>query len=327
MHDLRDMVFFDDGFKMQFRAGEDTTGCGDELHCPNQFCEPNASPTYAPVPDADLPKRASKAGFAAAMAMGATDERPEGTGGGTGADAAGAAGAGCSVGAVSQGFDRPGGDEWCFSMNQSTGVLPTDCAAQCCNNTNCVAWVHVDHFHSPYQGCAGNGGPCCWLKNTALAIVKHSSQGYNISTGEVAGHGAACKGGGPGGGGGGAGSAAPPAPKGPAGKTLYSTLLYTYEWPKEAAQAQAKVQAPPPSDDAAATTAAIKTIRQLVAAGFLTRAASDAAIDMLVLGEAAPAARAGLLALLAAAAADGELTRQGTELVARFLSRHAASAV
>ena len=40
MHDLRDQVFFDNGFTLKFRSGESTTGCGDELHCPNQWCRP-----------------------------------------------------------------------------------------------------------------------------------------------------------------------------------------------------------------------------------------------------------------------------------------------
>eukprot|EP00662_Eupelagonemidae_sp_cell21_P016368 gene16368-24608_t len=33
-HD-RDPLLFDDGFRLVFRNGEVTTGCGDPEHCPN----------------------------------------------------------------------------------------------------------------------------------------------------------------------------------------------------------------------------------------------------------------------------------------------------
>jgi hypothetical protein len=42
-HD-RDPLFFNDGLKMVFRNTEDTTGCGDTTHCPNQYCAPGAAP-------------------------------------------------------------------------------------------------------------------------------------------------------------------------------------------------------------------------------------------------------------------------------------------
>jgi hypothetical protein len=42
-HD-RDPLFFNDGLKMVFRNSEDTTGCGDSNHCPNQYCPPGAAP-------------------------------------------------------------------------------------------------------------------------------------------------------------------------------------------------------------------------------------------------------------------------------------------
>ena len=41
-HD-RDPVLWNDGMELVFRCNEDTTGCGDTEHCPNQFCEPSAS--------------------------------------------------------------------------------------------------------------------------------------------------------------------------------------------------------------------------------------------------------------------------------------------
>ena len=42
VHD-RDPVLWSDGFKLIFRNCETTTGCGDIMHCPNQFCAPNAT--------------------------------------------------------------------------------------------------------------------------------------------------------------------------------------------------------------------------------------------------------------------------------------------
>jgi hypothetical protein len=41
-HD-RDPVVWKDGMKLVFRVGEETAGCGDCEHCPNQFCPPNTS--------------------------------------------------------------------------------------------------------------------------------------------------------------------------------------------------------------------------------------------------------------------------------------------
>jgi hypothetical protein len=38
-----DPVVWKDGMKLVFRVGEDTSGCGDCEHCPNQFCPPNAT--------------------------------------------------------------------------------------------------------------------------------------------------------------------------------------------------------------------------------------------------------------------------------------------
>ena len=38
-HD-RDPVLFADGVELVWRNGEDTTGCGDTQHCPNQYCAP-----------------------------------------------------------------------------------------------------------------------------------------------------------------------------------------------------------------------------------------------------------------------------------------------
>ena len=38
-HD-RDPILWNDGMQLVFRCSEDTTGCGDTEHCPNQFCDP-----------------------------------------------------------------------------------------------------------------------------------------------------------------------------------------------------------------------------------------------------------------------------------------------
>eukprot|EP00041_Stephanoeca_diplocostata_P025931 m.691229 g.691229 ORF g.691229 m.691229 type:complete len:578 (-) comp22853_c0_seq5:924-2657(-) len=41
-HD-RDPLMWSNGLKLVFRNMEDTTGCGDYLHCPNQYCKPSTA--------------------------------------------------------------------------------------------------------------------------------------------------------------------------------------------------------------------------------------------------------------------------------------------
>jgi hypothetical protein len=41
-HD-RDPILFNDGLSLVFRNMEDTTGCGNVSHCPNQYCAPGAA--------------------------------------------------------------------------------------------------------------------------------------------------------------------------------------------------------------------------------------------------------------------------------------------
>ena len=49
-HD-RDPLFFNDGLRMVFRNMEDTVGCGNTSHCPNQYCAPGAAAVDQPTPN------------------------------------------------------------------------------------------------------------------------------------------------------------------------------------------------------------------------------------------------------------------------------------
>ena len=178
----------------------------------------------------------------------------------------------------------------------------------CCGRPWCTAWVHAQTFTSPYKGCLGDGGACCWLKEASEPLtVDESTQ--NISSGEIAG-----RGGGPG-----PGppdpAGAPPAPKPPNG-TAFNTLLYTYEWPKQPAAAAQPTDTSP----AVALAGAIRAVRALSATKQITAAQSDAAIDLMVL-EPASRAGAGLVRLLSGLAA-GAAGDADAALVTRYLTRH-----
>lgn len=235
MHDNRDPVVFHDGFKLQFRSGEDTSGCGSESQCPNQWCPTDhASKDIPPETQAEIDailemrKISLSSSNKARTAIIDTVLQDNN----------------CTPGPVAYGFDRPAGDgpivpmknprgDWCSgeaSLNVS-GCTPADCAALCCNNSACTAWVHgID------KGCdTVNRNPdaiCCWMKKQSTQIVVHKSD--FLTTGEVAGHGGAPA---PSPSPSGGLSPMPPkwvppqAPDPPAGKTVYSTLVYVYEWP------------------------------------------------------------------------------------------------
>ena len=174
----------------------------------------------------------------------------------------------------------------------------------CCDQPWCTAWVHAQTFSNPYKGCLGDGGACCWLKEASEQLTVDLSK-QNISSGEIAG-----RGGSPAPGPAPPGPAAPPAPKPPNG-TVFNTLLYTYEWPKQA------VASAPATDTSPALAEALRAVQALSVAKKITASQSDAAIDLMVL-EPASRAGAGLLRLLgglAAGAAD-------PAVVTRYLARH-----
>jgi len=233
MHDLRDPVLWHTGFKLQFRSGESTEGCGSEQLCPNQWC-PRGGSAADPGPAAVAAEVAALLDRrASAMAMPARAAPPD-LSPGRGNDS-------CVPGPIAYGFDRPGGDgeispmrtasgKWCSgaAMVNASGCSPADCADVCCQIDNCTAWVH-----GIASGCDKvNDDPnavCCWTKVRATQLTVKRDQDL-LSTGEVAGH---------------TGGTAPPTPPNPGpvpwdppyaplpqdGKTLYSTLVYTYEWP------------------------------------------------------------------------------------------------
>ena len=112
MHDLRDPIVFHNGFKLQFRSGESTSGCGSELLCPNQWCQPDKKPAGTfetdKIMEATVLKRknarASQQNFSVGIHKAVVD-------------------AGCVPGPVAFGFDRNGGDLRYFGMKTENGQL------------------------------------------------------------------------------------------------------------------------------------------------------------------------------------------------------------
>jgi len=90
-----DQVVFHDGFNMQFRAGETTSGCGTELLCPNQFC-PKAG--QAAVSD---PRQTAEV----EALLGRREAERQTTVG----EPVAVSASECVVGPIAYGFDRPGG--------------------------------------------------------------------------------------------------------------------------------------------------------------------------------------------------------------------------
>lgn len=218
MHDLRDQVVWHDGFELHFRVGETTSGCGSEQRCPNQFCPPHQR-----RPSVREQEQAAVTLLLAQRAAELANTNVHNTS------------TACTAGPIARGFDRPGADgpigimkqkggQKCtgVAMLNTTGCAAEDCAAMCCANGSCRSWVH-----GIAPGCDSVGhdpaAVCCWLKTGNPQIVVKLED--HLSTGEVAGHGGAPPTPGP------APSRPPPAPQPPAGKTRYSTLVFTYEWP------------------------------------------------------------------------------------------------
>ena len=93
-------VVFHDGFKLQFRSGETTSGCGSEQLCPNQFCPTNPAAGRVPPGAGGRQVAAEFAEVARLLARRATEL----------AAPALAAAAACTAGPIARGFDRPGAD-------------------------------------------------------------------------------------------------------------------------------------------------------------------------------------------------------------------------
>jgi hypothetical protein len=196
----------------------------------------------------------------------------------TAATAFAASSSSCTAGPIARGFDRPGGDGTfsimaradgtnCSgtSMLNTTGCAAEDCAAKCCGLAACRSWVHGI---APGCDTAGHDASavCCWIKTSNPQLAVKAAD--HLSTGEVAGHGA------------GGGTApppgpvsppAPPAPLPPAGKTFYSTLVFTYEWPA--------ADTPTSSNQwrGGSLTARLEELSALLQAGLVTQAEHDAA--------------------------------------------------
>lgn len=238
MHDWRDPVVWHNGFKLQFRSGESTSGCGSEQLCPNQFCPPGAAEK---VPNQSTLEEVG------VLLQNRQDELKSRKRGSVGATNTASVSDACVPGPIAYGFDRPGGDgeigpmtakngSRCsgVGMLNASGCSPVDCAAQCCGIPDCTAWVH-----GIAPGCDKNhdDSVCCWTKHESTQIVV--DQENYLTTGEVAGHGGAPAPPQPGPPGPGPSPKPspwipPPAPVPADGKTVYHTLVYTYEWPSSA---------------------------------------------------------------------------------------------
>ena len=267
MHDLRDQVVFHDGFSMQFRAGETTSGCGSELLCPNQFCKPNAT---APARDVDARRSAEVAGILAsrADARAARQQQQQRVvldGGGAAA---------CSPGPIAYGFGRPGGDGTFGAMKlggkkcsggadvNKSGCDAATCAKMCCGSSSCRSWVHGIASGCDQSAPKDPHAVCCWLKTGSPQIsVKRDDF---LSSGEVAGHGGSTPTPGP-------GPPMPPAPKPPAGVFVqYNTLVFSYQWPSADTPSKAEAKA-------GSLRERLEELRKLLAEGLVTRAEHDAA--------------------------------------------------
>jgi hypothetical protein len=145
MHDLRDQIVFHDGFSLQFRAGETTSGCGSTLLCPNQYCPPNQTnnhrrpSTSFRLTEVETLLARRRAELRSDSLISLAD--------GTGVRDHNASA--CVAGPIAYGFDRPGPGPYdslklqngtkCSgaAMVNATGCDAHACAAQCCNNTAC----------------------------------------------------------------------------------------------------------------------------------------------------------------------------------------------
>ena len=206
LHDARDPVFFADGMTLRWRMGENTTGCGATLSCPNQFCRPGAAPReFAPSfksgsPAPRHPLRPAKSALGQEVKQEQKLKQASS----------------CTSSPAAKGYDRPGGDKYCFTLN-SKNATPAACAQACCEASYCQAWVFAKSPGS-YMDCKAEGDMCCWLKGQAMPQVQ--SNVTDITSGIVSGH------------------PLPPAPSpapgpvpAPPGTAVYSVLTYTYEWP------------------------------------------------------------------------------------------------
>lgn len=69
-------------------------------------------------------------------------------------------GVSCSWQNGDDGVDRSGGDLPNMPVNSVAG--PSDCAAMCDKNSDCVAWAYGK------SSCEGSTSTSCWLKNAVM---------------------------------------------------------------------------------------------------------------------------------------------------------------
>lgn len=257
---MRNQVVFHDGFNMQFRAGETTKGCGSELLCPNQFCPKGQPPQPANADvEALLDRRQAELKTTVEPSAVSASE--------------------CTVGPIAYGFDRPGGGKKFDSMKlpggkkcsgvamvNATGCDAEACAAMCCKNVKCLSFVHGIAAGCDQTAPFDPHAVCCWIKDSATQLTVKTGADY-LSTGEVAGptrHVGPAAGPAPA-----PGPPAPPAPALPKDVfVVYSTLVFTYEWPT--ADTPSKVTE-------ASLRARLSELSELLSEGVISKTEHDAA--------------------------------------------------
>ena len=83
--------------------------------------------------------------------------------------------------------DRPGGD-----MGSAPSANYSTCAAECCANSQCVAWVFVTSLQAKREDQCVTGGTCCWQKSSVPGQVPSNYPGgiwsgtaTQVSSGDV----------------------------------------------------------------------------------------------------------------------------------------------
>lgn len=137
----------------------------------------------------------------------------------------------------------------------------------CCNNPKCLSFVHGIAAGCDQTAPEDPQAVCCWMKEAATQLtIKKTNY---LSTGEVAGPDRTVSptpspGSGP----------SPPAPPAPAVPkdvyVVYSTLVFTYEWPTADTPSI-------PSGETSALRARLAELSALLADGTITQAEHNAA--------------------------------------------------
>ena len=139
----------------------------------------------------------------------------------------------------------------------------------CCNNPKCLSFVHGIAAGCDQTAPKDPQAVCCWMKEAATQLT--IKQADYVATGEVAGPDRTVSptpspGPGP----------SPPAPPAPAVPkdvyAIYSTLVFTYEWP-----AADTPSVSPAEEETSALRGRLNELSTLLAEGVITQAEHNAA--------------------------------------------------